>query len=82
LLLYTGFRNSKGADLYKLRIKEIAQERGLNMTQLSMEVKVDFKTIKTLFRNPHHDIRFYTLVRIAEGLNIDLCELFEKEPDN
>ena len=52
------------------------------MTQLSMEVRVDFKTIKTLFRNSHHDVRFHTLVRIAEGLDIDLCDLFEKEPDS
>lgn len=68
--------------MYRLRIKEIAQEYGLNMTQLSMEVRVDFKTIKTLFRNSHHDVRFHTLVRIAEGLDIDLCDLFEKEPDS
>jgi DNA-binding Xre family transcriptional regulator len=68
--------------LYKLRVKEVAQEHGLNMTQLSLEVKIDFNTIKALFRDPHRDVRFHTLIRIAEGLNIDLCELFEKEPDN
>jgi len=60
----------------------MAQERGLNMTRLSMEVKVDFNTLKKLIRDPHRDVSFYTLVRIAEGLDIDLCELFEKEPDN
>jgi transcriptional regulator with XRE-family HTH domain len=64
-----------------LRIKEIAQEKGLNMSQLSRQTGVDFTTIKTMFRNPHYNARIMTLVRIAEGVGVDLCTLFEQETD-
>lgn len=65
--------------MYKLRIKEIAQEKGLNMSQLSRQTGVDFTTIKTMFRNPHYNARIYTIVRIAEGIDVPLCDLFERE---
>jgi transcriptional regulator with XRE-family HTH domain len=67
--------------LYKLRVKEVAQEMGYNMAQLSRKTGVDFKTIKTIFRNPYHNVEFHVLTRIAEGLNVPLTDLVEQEPD-
>jgi hypothetical protein len=34
-----------------------------------------------MFRNPHYNARIMTLVRIAEGVGVDLCTLFEQETD-
>ena len=67
--------------MYRLKVKEVATERGYNMAQLSRKTNVDFKTIKKLFRNPYHNVEFNVLTRIAEGLGVPLSDLVEREPD-
>ena len=67
--------------MYRLRIKEVAEQHGYNMAQLSRASGVDFKTIKELFRNPYRNITFYLLIKIAEGMTVDVRELIERETE-
>ena len=68
--------------MYRLRIKEVAQEMGYNQAQLSRKTNVDFKTIKRLFRDPYHNVEFHVLTRIAGGLGVPIADLMEYVPDN
>jgi len=67
--------------LYRLRVKEVARSLGYNQAQLSRKAGLDYKTVQKLFRDPYHNVEFHVLVRIAEGLDIPLSDLYEKEPD-
>ena len=61
----------------RLKVKEIALERGFNQSTLSRAANVDFKTIQRLFRDPYRDVSLSTIVKIAWALNISLNDLIE-----
>ncbi len=61
----------------RLKVKEIAEEKGFNQSSLSRKANVDFKTIQRLFRDPYRDISISTLVKIAKALKIDINGLLE-----
>jgi DNA-binding Xre family transcriptional regulator len=61
----------------RLKVKEIALERGFNQSTLSRVANVDFKTIQRLFRDPYRDVTISTIVKIAWALNVSLNDLIE-----
>jgi len=64
-------------ELLRLRIKEIAQEKGVGMAKLSRLADISYKTIQKVWRNPYHDASLSTLNRIARVLNVPATELLE-----
>lgn len=61
----------------RLKVKELALERGFNQSTLSRAANVDFKTIQRLFRDPYRDVSMSTAVKIAWALNIPLTDMIE-----
>ncbi len=61
----------------RLKVKELALERGFNQSTLSRAANVDFKTIQRLFRDPYRDVSISTIVKIAWALDISLTDLIE-----
>ncbi len=61
----------------RLKVKELALERGFNQSTLSRTANVDFKTIQRLFRDPYRDVSISTLVKIAWALDVPLSDLVE-----
>jgi transcriptional regulator with XRE-family HTH domain len=61
----------------RLRVKELALERGFNQSTLSRAANVDFKTIQRLFRDPYRDVSVSTVVKIAWALDVPLTTLIE-----
>jgi DNA-binding Xre family transcriptional regulator len=66
----------------RLKVKELAIERGFNQSSLSRYAMVDFKTVKRLYRNPYRDVNISTLVKIAKVLKITVNDLIEEVEDN
>lgn len=67
--------------MYRLRVKEIAEERGFNMSKLSRASDISFSTIKRIFRNPQEPVSVDTLHKIARALGVPTSELIEDIPD-
>ena len=72
----------KGWDcMLRLRVKELAEERGYNMSSLSRASDVSFTTIKRYFRKPYSYATTDTLEKIALTLGVEIGDLMERVPD-
>jgi transcriptional regulator with XRE-family HTH domain len=67
--------------MLRLRVKEVAEAKGYNMSSLSRASDVSFRTIKRMWRNPHHEANTTTLHKIARALGVPTAELIEDVPD-
>lgn len=65
----------------RLRIKEVAEQKGISRYKLHMRTEIALTTIKRLYREPYSEIKLGTLARIADVLNCSICELFEEFED-
>jgi DNA-binding Xre family transcriptional regulator len=65
----------------RLKVKEIAEQKGFNQSTLSRKADVDFKTVQRLFRDPTRDISVSTLVKLARALKVDVNDLLEVIPE-
>ena len=68
--------------MLRLRVKEVAMEKGLNMSSLSRASDVSFKTIKKLFRDPLSDVTISTLEKIALAMGVGIADLVERVEDD
>ena len=67
--------------MMRLRVRELAEARGIGLSKLSRIADVNYKTVQTIWRDPYHGVNTKTLERIAKALNIPMSELFEDVPD-
>lgn len=67
--------------MLRLRVKEIAEDKGYNMSSLSRAADVHFTTIKRIWRNPYEGANIVTLKKIARVLAVSLDDLVEDVPD-
>ena len=67
--------------MLRLRVKELAEERGLNMSSLSRASDVSFSTIKRYFTKPYSRGLTETLEKIARALKVEVGDLVERVPD-
>ncbi len=67
--------------MFRLRVKEIAESKGYNMSSLSRASDVSFMTIKRIWRNPHYEVNLGTLHRIAQTLGVSTSDLIEDIPE-
>lgn len=64
----------------RLRVREIAAEKGMSRTRLHHDSEVAYTTIRTVFRDPYDDgITLHTLARLAEALGVPTANLIEDE---
>ena len=68
--------------MIRLRVKEVAEKQGYNMSSLSRATDISFNTIKRLWRYPDTGVNLQTLSKIADVLNVPLSELTEEVYDN
>jgi DNA-binding Xre family transcriptional regulator len=67
--------------MLRLRVKELAEASGYNMSTLSRASDVSFTTIKRYFKKPHSYATTDTLEKIALTLGVELGDLVERVPD-
>ncbi|GHO76454.1 hypothetical protein KSD_42250 [Ktedonobacter sp. SOSP1-85] len=66
----------------RLKVKEVAEARGVSMTKLHTRSEVAYNTIRRLFRDPYVEITTTTLARLAEALGVATSDLIEDVPDD
>jgi DNA-binding Xre family transcriptional regulator len=67
--------------MIRLKIKEVAQQKGYSMSRLSRESNMAYKTIQTIWRDPYHEVTTTTLNKLARTLGVDPSELIEYIPE-
>lgn len=67
--------------MIRLKIKEVAQQKGFSMSRLSRESNMAYKTIQTIWRDPYHEVTTTTLNKLARTLGVDPSELIEYIPE-
>ena len=68
--------------MLRLRVKEVAEEKGYNMSSLSRASNISFNTIKRIWQHPYSGANTNTLNKIAETLGVSTSELIEDVPAN
>ena len=71
----------KIAKMLKLKIREVAQSKGYNMSTLSRKADIPFNTIKRAWKDPEYQIQLATLHKIAQALGVPTSALIEDVPD-
>lgn len=67
--------------MHRLKIKEMAQEKGFTMAGLSRKADLNLKTMQAIYRDPYRDIAYSTLSKIAKALEVPIADLIEDFPD-
>ncbi|WP_376796788.1 helix-turn-helix domain-containing protein [Thermogemmatispora sp.] len=67
--------------MVRLKVREVAEARGFNMSSLSRAADVNFRTIKSIFRNPYKEVNISTLAKIARALGVATSDLIEDIPE-
>jgi DNA-binding Xre family transcriptional regulator len=65
----------------KLRVKEVATEKGWTQTKLQRAADVHPRTMSGIWHDPYRDVAHSTLVKIAKVLGVDISELTEEVTD-
>jgi DNA-binding Xre family transcriptional regulator len=69
------------APVIRLKIREIAEAKKINMSKLSRMADVNYNTIRAIWDNEMKDMTVSTLEKIAKALKVDVAELIEVLPD-
>ncbi len=67
--------------MVRLRVKEVAEARGFNMSSLMRASGLGFSTVKRIWKDPYHETSTVTLGRIAKALGVLTTDLIEDVPD-
>ena len=68
--------------MIRLRVKEVATQKGISMTRLSRLADTNYKTIKAIFDNPYREVTTTTLNKLAKALGVSVADLIEEVPDD
>lgn len=67
--------------MVRLKIREIAEAKKINMSKLSRMADLNYNTIRAIWDNEMKDVTVSTLEKIARALKVDVSELIEVLPD-
>ena len=66
----------------RLRVKEVAKEKGISMGKLQRDADIAYNTIKRMFKDPYYITTTETLGKLARALGVSPGELIEEAPDS
>lgn len=64
--------------MLRLRVREIAESQGWNMSSLSRAADISFNTVKRLWTKPYSGANIDTLNKIAKVLQVPMSDLMEE----
>lgn len=67
--------------MVRLKVREIAESKKINMSKLSRMADVNYNTIRAIWDDETKDVTVSTLEKIAKALKVDITELIEMLPD-
>jgi len=62
----------------RLRVKEVAKEKGISMGKLQRDADIAYNTIKRMFKDPYYITTTETLGKLARALGVPPGELLEE----
>jgi len=66
----------------RLRIKELAERKGITQSKLMRMADLNMKTVQGLYREPYRiTVAYLTLEKIAKALEVTIDDLFEEVED-
>ncbi len=68
--------------MIRLRVREVAQAKGISMAKLGRMADLNQRTMQAIYNDPYRDVAYSTLVKLAKALDVDIAELAEEVPDN
>ena len=67
--------------MIRLRVKEVAKEKGFSQGRLSRVANIDENTLKRIYRDPYAIITTETLDKLAKALGVPSSALIEDVAD-
>lgn len=67
--------------MVRLRVKEVAKQKGLSMARLARRADIDYKTVQRIFRDPYREVTTTTLDKLATALEVPVTDLIESVQD-
>ncbi len=68
--------------MIRLKIREVAEAKGISRTRLSRLADTNYKTINALWNDPYREVTTTTLDKIATALGVPVTDLIETVPDD
>ena len=68
--------------MVRLKIREIAEAKGINMSKLSRMADLNYNTVRAIWDDETRDVTVSTLEKFAKALQVEIAELIEVLPDN
>jgi len=68
--------------MVRLRVKEVAAQKGLSMAKLARRADIDYKTVQRIYRDPYREVTTTTLGKLANALGVPVTELLESVADD
>lgn len=68
--------------MIRLRVKEVAEAKGYNISSLSRAADIGLATMRKIWNKPESSVNTTTLEKIARVLNVDISLLLEYVPDS
>ena len=66
--------------MIRLKVKEVAEKQGLNMSQLARKADIDVRTLRKIYRDPTREVSTHIVSKLAEALNVPSTDLIEDIP--
>ena len=63
----------------KLRVKELAKEKGISMGKLSRAADVDMNTLRRVYDDTRYSPTLATLEKLAKALGVKIADLIEED---
>lgn len=63
--------------MLRLRVKEIAEAKGMSIAKLARKADLDNRTVYRIVHDPFAEITTVTLGRLAEALDVSVKDLVE-----
>ncbi len=67
--------------MIRLKVKEVAEAKGISRTRLSRLADTNYKTVNAIFKDPYKEVTTTTLERLAKALGVSVIDLIEELPD-
>ncbi len=70
-----------GRHVIRLKVREIAEAKGLNMAQLARKADIDVRTVRRIYRDPTSEISTTVLDKLATALDVKPSDLIDQTPN-
>jgi DNA-binding Xre family transcriptional regulator len=66
--------------MIRLKVKEVAEKQGLNLSQLARKADIDSRTLRRIYQDPTKEVSTAIVAKLAGALGIASTDLIEDVP--